>query len=61
MVTLRHASHQLLKRRRDGQNLSRHIGPEELVVLVQYSQLTSHCHYHNRQHGRQRQQQDTRH
>ena len=34
--TLRHTSHRLLKRRRDGENVSRPIGPEELVVLVQY-------------------------
>ena len=33
---LRHASHRLLKRRRDGENVSRPIGPEDLVVLVQY-------------------------
>ena len=46
--TLRHASHRLLKRRRDGENVSHPLGPEDLVVLVQY--LWASCTYFH-EHG----------
>ena len=48
--TLRHASHRLLNRRRDGENVSRPIGPEELVVLVQYHACSGEVERNQREH-----------